>query len=186
MSSTEADSRGGVLLISGVPGAGKTTVSEIVARRLPRAALIHGDTVHNFVVSGLVPPSGPPAAEADRQLRLRDRNMAALAGNFVEAGFVAVIDDVFVFKARLQRFLRFLSARPVYLAMLAPNIDVVRHRDATRPDKTVFHIWSHLDEVMRREMVGVGVWIDSSGMSAEETADEVVSRAWDEGWVGEI
>src|SRR5258706_15483689 len=95
--SEQSDYRG-VLLISGVPAAGKTTVSEIVARRLPRSALIHGDQIQNLVISGRRRPNEEPPFEADQQLRLRDRNMAALANNFVDGGFLTVIDDVFVYK----------------------------------------------------------------------------------------
>jgi predicted kinase len=174
-----------VLLISGVPGAGKTTVSEIVARRLPRSALIHGDQIQNLVISGRRHPNEEPPFEADQQLRLRDRNMAALANNFAGGGFLTVIDDVFVYRARLQRFLTFLSARPVFLAMLAPALAVTETRDAARSEKTVFPIWSHLDAVMRTETIGVGFWIDSSNLTAEETADAVLLGVWNNGVIAE-
>jgi hypothetical protein len=73
----------GVLLISGVPGAGKTMVARLVAAAFARTALIHGDEVHNLVVAGRRHPNEEPADEAESQLRLRDRNIAALADNLV-------------------------------------------------------------------------------------------------------
>jgi adenylylsulfate kinase-like enzyme len=171
----------GVLIVTGVPGAGKTTVSGIVAQKLERSALIHGDQVHNLVVSGRRHPNEEPRAEADRQLRMRDRNIAALTDNLAAAGFLTVVDDVFVHRARLRRLLAFMRTRPVFLAVLAPSIEVVEARDAARPDKTVFHIWSHLDAVMREEISDLGMWLDSSELNAEETADRVLSEVWQAG-----
>jgi adenylylsulfate kinase-like enzyme len=172
-----------VLFISGIPGAGKTTVAPLVASLLPRSALIHGDEVHAFVASGRVYPGNQPGPEADRQLLLRDHNIAALTNNLVAAGFVTVVDDVVVYGERLQRLLGLITARPIYMAVLAPRIDIAGERDRLRPEKTVFHLWSHLDAVMRRDMVGVGCWIDSSLQTPEETAAEVMSRIWTEGLV---
>jgi adenylate kinase family enzyme len=63
-----------VYLVTGVPGAGKSTVSRLLCRRYPRAAHIEGDDLqHGLTVSGLVAPDQAPAAEAERQLALRMR-----------------------------------------------------------------------------------------------------------------
>jgi hypothetical protein len=32
-------------------------------------------------------------------------------------------------------------------------------------------------------MAGVGLWVDSSGQSPEETVEKIVQRIWDEGLV---
>ena len=68
--------------------------------------------------------------------------------------------------------------------MLAPNLAVVRKRDHARPEKSTFHRWSHLDEMMRCEMAGIGCWIDSTRQAPSETAAEVSERVWKEGRIG--
>jgi chloramphenicol 3-O-phosphotransferase len=171
-------------LISGVPGAGKTTVARALAGEFPRSAHIEGDLVgEQFIVRGLVPPQGPPRDEAQAQLELRRRNMCALADSFAAAGFMPVLDDVVVAAPVLRGYLATLRSRPLLLVQLAPALDVVRMRDAAR-DKNVFGLWSHLDAQLRTEMTGYGLWLDTSAMTVTETVREILTRC-DEAIVAE-
>ena len=60
-------------LITGLPGAGKSTVSRRLAQTYPRAAHLDGDHLQSAVVSGIVWPNAAPAAEASRQYILAVR-----------------------------------------------------------------------------------------------------------------
>ncbi len=83
-----------IFLITGIPGSGKSTVADLVARRFPRAAHVQGDVFRRMVVSGREAMSPDPSAEAWRQLRLRYRLGAAVADAYFEAGLTVVVQDV--------------------------------------------------------------------------------------------
>jgi predicted ATPase len=166
-----------VLVISGIPGAGKSTISAIVARRLERSAHIEAEVLQRFVVGGSVWPDGERQAEAMRQLRLRGRNVALLADSFFEAGFTPIIDDV-VIGDRLADLRSDLRSRPLLYVLLTPALGAVRQRNQQRTNKDVFETWRHLDALAREETPQVGLWLDTSCQTAEQSADEILRRAW--------
>ena len=57
----------GCVLVTGMPAAGKSTVTALAARLLPRAARVTGDEMNMMVVSGRVGFQGEPADESERQ-----------------------------------------------------------------------------------------------------------------------
>lgn len=81
-----------ILILTGPPAAGKSTLGPLIASQLERCAVIDVDRVRLMVAQPHVPPwSGE---EGMRQLRLGVDNACLLAHNFVKEGFHVVILDV--------------------------------------------------------------------------------------------
>jgi len=78
----------------------------------------------------------------------------------------------------LNGYLGMLQTRPLLLVLLVPSLGVVQSRDENRA-KQVFGLWKHLDDELRTSMPPVGLWIDTSHMTAEETVDVVIARSDD-------
>ena len=165
-----------VWLISGIPGAGKTSVSRSLAEKLPRSAHIEVDLVREMVVSGYLAPGEEPIADSDAQLELGAHNAALIADSFMAAGFTPLVDDV-VLRMQLARYREVLSRWPVRLVVLAPAVEVAITRDRQRVEKHVAARFAYLDDEFREQMRGLGLWLDTSGLSLAQTVDAVLQRA---------
>jgi chloramphenicol 3-O-phosphotransferase len=166
----------GCVIVSGMPAAGKSTVTALASRLLPRAAQVKGDTVNQMILGGRVSFMGTPRDEARRQDELCNRNMCALANNFVDFGFTVLMDTVVADRAELNFLLTLLSPRPVRLVTLAPGVEVCQHRNATRAPEERFEFdgYHRLEADMQRELGEVGWWFDTSALTPTQTAEQLV------------
>ena len=163
-------------LITGIPGAGKTTTAAALAGRFPRGAHISGDQVQNLIVSGNVPPNPFGDAESERQIDLCIRNQCLLATSFRAEGFAVAIDYVIASEARLANYLELLPDEPVGLVVLAPSIAVARARDLDRPDKHVLSAWEHLHDQLGHALGDRGLWLDTSDLTVAATVNAILAR----------
>jgi cytidylate kinase len=169
-----------VIVISGIPGVGKSTIAAQLARQFDRGVHLEAETLQRYIVTGGLWPNEAPQDDALRQLRLRGRNVALLADSFCDAGFTTVIDDV-VIGSRLNELRADVRSRPLFFVLLLPRLEIVRQRNAQRPNKDVFAIWQHLYDVTIRETPRLGLWLDTSDQTPEESVHHIMTRVWTEG-----
>ncbi len=120
-----------------------------------------------------------PRDEALRQTELVKRNMCALANNFVDFGFTVLMDAVVQDRAVLDLLLALMAPRPVRLVILAPGVEACQHRNATRhPDEQFqFDGYEHLEADMKHDLGDIGWWFDTSALTPEESAEQIVREA---------
>jgi chloramphenicol 3-O-phosphotransferase len=167
-----------ILILTGPPGSGKSTVAEALAERYDRVAHIQVDVLRHFVTpTGYAPPTrGGPAWEA--QDRLAVKNACDLARNFVQERFGVIIDDI-VGPEKLGRYVAGLkdAGAPVHFVRLMPRLEVCAARDAARAEGRVA---PGRVEVVYRELEKAGEHagapIDNSDISAEDAADRLQER----------
>jgi chloramphenicol 3-O-phosphotransferase len=169
-----------VVLVTGVMASGKSTVAAGLAARLPRAAHVRGDVFRRMIVSGrqemLPGATAESAAEAAAQLRLRHRLSAAVADMYADDGWTAVVQDI-VIGPELAEYVARVRTRPLHVVVLAPSRQAVAAREEARPKAGYAAGWTvaALDRILRTETPRLGLWLDTSEQTPEETVDAVLS-----------
>ena len=168
-----------VWLITGAPGAGKTTVSVALCRRFSLALHIPVDDIREWVRSGF---SNPVAwtAETTRQFALARRGAARIAADYADAGFVAVLDDV-VRASELNQYTDHLGDTRLRKVLLNPSLETVLVRNAApgrKPfDPSILEAACRgLHPLLAAENTAEQGWIvvDSTRLNLDETVDAIV------------
>ncbi|MBD8499223.1 AAA family ATPase [Paenibacillus arenosi] len=167
----------GIYLITGVMASGKSTVAQLLAEKFERGVHVRGDTFRKMIVSGRVEMLPNTEEEAIRQLRLRYQIAANTADTYYEAGFNVVIQDVII-GPMLQEMVELIRNRPLYVIVLNPSEDAVAHRELTRA-KQGYGLWTiaELNRSLLEETSKMGMWLDTTNLSAEGTVEQIWQRA---------
>lgn len=166
----------GLIVITGIMGAGKSAVAQAVAERLPRSVHLRGDIFRRMIVNGRAEMSATPTDAALELLRLRYRIAALAADEYLAAGFTVVYQDV-ILGTYLDDVLSWPRAYPAHGVVLCPRPEVAASRDASRA-KMGYRLMDvrHLDRVLRTETPRRGLWLDNSDLTVDQTADTILTR----------
>lgn len=172
---------GEVWLVVGVQASGKSVVADRLARQFDRAVHIRGGQFYRWAVQGWVHHDDDRPAEARRLLELRYRLSAKVADEYCSEGFVTVVQDN-IYGEDVVTWLRNVAARPRHLVVLRPSIDVVRQRDEARRRATGKIAYREGGDSIEslNALLGttakVGLWLDTSNQTPDETVAEIVRR----------
>ena len=168
--------------MTGAQASGKSTVADLLARRYERGVHVRGGQFYRWAVRGWVHVGDSDEAEARRLLDLRYRLSSAVADEYAAAGFTVVVQDN-IYGVDVERWLGRVRSTPKYLVVLRPRVDVVEARDAERrrtSSKVAYRggfTPAINDEHVAATRRDLGLWLDTSEQSPEETVDEMLSRA---------
>lgn len=169
-------SPGRVIVLTGVMAAGKSTVAELLATRLPRSVHLRGDLFRRMVVNGRVEMGTDASPEALRQLELRYDVATMAADRYAASGFDVVVQDV-VIGPVLPGFVARIHTSARFLVVLAPNVAAIEQRERDRP-KTGYDRFmpETLDRLLREETPRIGYWLDSSTQTPAETVEAILAN----------
>jgi predicted kinase len=166
-----------LFVISGVSASGKSTVARLLAERFERGVCVPGDSIRAMMVSGRVDMSPAPSDEALRHLALRYAGALSVADVFLNGGFDVVVEDVIIGPI-LRDFLRLVPVPEFHLVFLDPTAAAIQRRERER-DRVAYGPgrWSvdGLQAVLRQETDRIGLWLDTTDQTPEQTVDAILS-----------
>lgn len=173
-----------IYLVTGIMAAGKSTIAQALAERIPRSVHLRGDVFRRMIVNGEAALDLELSPEGQAQLDLRQDLAVAAAKTYRAAGFSVVYQDI-VIGPDLVRVSRMLG-EDTRIVVLCPSAEVVAEREAARPKSGYSPHFSPeaFDRVFRERTPRVGLWLDTTSMTETETVDAIlaayprVSAAW--------
>lgn len=118
---------GKLIVVTGSPGAGKTTISAMLAEQNANSAHIEGDAFFAFLRNGYVSP-WEPESQAQNEMVV-DATVAA-AGTYAASGKFTVLDGVFGpwFIDRLKAAAEGAGATEIHYGILTVDLDTCLSR----------------------------------------------------------
>ena len=104
------------------------------------------------------------------------RHVGSLVDNFAAEGFVPVVDGAIMRRSWLGDRLAQMQTRPALLVVLAPSEETSRSRDSSRSGVTFYDEYPDFANSLAKEFHGMGLWVDSDGLSLEETVTVILGN----------
>lgn len=169
-----------IVLLTGPPGGGKSTVGRLVATAFERSVHIEADVIRESIVGGFVGPTpdmfGP---EGVAQFALQREIVIEWATRKARAGYVPIVDDAPIPPGEFERqYEPLLSSPAVHPVILRADAEVVRSRIRSRGGRFDEILIDVVDDALGMlDDLDQDRWhtVDSTGLTVEEAAAAIVA-----------
>jgi len=164
-----------LLIVTGPPGAGKSTVARELARMSAPSVLVEGDAFFAFLAEGAIEP-WLPAASAQNEVVTRAAGAAA--GRYAAGGYLTVFDGI-VGPWLLGDLMAGAEVPSVHYAVLLPPVERCLTQVAGRTGHGFVDeaATRHMHKEFARAAIGERHLIADPAGSPGETAGEIMSKA---------
>jgi hypothetical protein len=170
-------------LITGAQASGKSTVADLLAREFERGVHVRGGQFYRWAVRGWVHfDDHERHDEARALLDLRYRLSALVADEYASAGFTTIVQDN-IYGDDVVRWLAAVRSAPRHLVVLRPSLAAVAVREAarTRTSGKIAYRGTYTPADNDADLAAtprhLGLWLDTSDQTPEETVREIAARA---------
>jgi chloramphenicol 3-O-phosphotransferase len=170
-----------IFLLTGPPGAGKSTLANYLVKQFPFGMHIPLDDLREWVVSGRADPVPLWTEETSRQFRLARQSAALLARKYARAGFAVAIDDIFFPEEAERLFEKPLKGLPLHKILLLPSLETCLARNFARTNKTfdtslLIATIQNLHAALQAQPFAEYGWqiLHSDGQTTAETAQQIL------------
>lgn len=167
-----------IIFITGMAGAGKSSVGRMLARRFPKCLFIQVDELREKMVTGYArPQDGVFTEEVMGQFQMARTTATYMARLYADQGVDVVIDDVCAPPNFVEQYAALFELPEVHRVLLYPKESVVIERIEKRggPLEHIPYvpvIYRYLDSMSKDGWIV----LDSSEWTVERTVNEVLSN----------